>query len=150
MKRVLFVCVGNSCRSQMAKGFFNNYSKHAIADSAGTKPEDKIDSVAIQVMKEKNIDISDFVPKMFTFFMNNEFEYIVTMGCIDVCTISPKEQNPPSISLSQKWKMARLISLPYPYPSPSWSMLSLLPQEHSWTGYCPTFLPMYPYISPGE
>jgi len=92
MKRVLFVCVGNSCRSQMAKGFFNNYSKHAIADSAGTKPEDKIDSVAIQVMKEKNIDISDFVPKMFTFFMNNEFEYIVTMGCIDVCTISPKDK----------------------------------------------------------
>ena len=76
----------------MAKGFFNNYSKHAIADSAGTKPEDKIDSVAIQVMKEKNIDISDFVPKMFTFFMNNEFEYIVTMGCIDVCTISPKDK----------------------------------------------------------
>jgi arsenate reductase len=92
MKRVLFVCMGNSCRSQMAKGFFNNYSKHAIADSAGTKPEDKIDSVAIQVMKEKNIDISDFVPKMFTFFMNNEFEYIVTMGCIDVCTISPKDK----------------------------------------------------------
>ncbi len=92
MKRVLFVCVGNSCRSQMAKGFFNNYSKHAIADSAGTKPEDKIDSVAVQVMEEKNIDISDFVPKMFTFFMNNKFEYIVTMGCIDVCTISPKDK----------------------------------------------------------
>ena len=76
----------------MAKGFFNNYSKHAIADSAGTKPEDKIDSVAVQVMEEKNIDISDFVPKMFTFFMNNEFGYIVTMGCIDVCTISPKDK----------------------------------------------------------
>jgi len=92
MKRVLFVCVGNSCRSQMAKGFFNNYSKHAIADSAGTKPEEKIDSVAVQVMEEKNIDISDFIPKMFTFSMNNEFEYIVTMGCIDVCTISPKDK----------------------------------------------------------
>jgi arsenate reductase len=92
MKKVLFVCVENSCRSQMAKGFFNTFTKNAIGDSAGTKPEDKIDFKAVDVMREKNIDISSFVPKSFTSSMNNQFDYIVSMGCIDVCPITPKNK----------------------------------------------------------
>lgn len=92
MKKILFVCVENACRSQMAKGFFNVYTNKAVADSAGTKPADKVDPVAVQVMKEKNIDISVFVPKMLDFSMNNEFDFIVTMGCIDGCPVTPKNK----------------------------------------------------------
>ena len=92
MKKVLFVCVENTCRSQMAKGFFNKYAENAVADSAGTQPVEKVDSVAIQVMKEKNIDINSFVPKILTFSMNNTFDFIVTMGCVDGCPITPKNK----------------------------------------------------------
>ena len=92
MKKVLFVCVENSCRSQMAKGFFNNFTSDAVADSAGTKPVKKVDSIAVKVMMEKNIDISVFVPKMLSFSMNKEFDFIVTMGCIEGCPITPRNK----------------------------------------------------------
>ncbi len=92
MKRVLFVCVENACRSQMAKGFFNAFTEKAVADSAGTQPSKKIDSVAVQVMKEKNIDIGNSIPKMLTLSMNNGFDYIITMGCIDGCPITPRNK----------------------------------------------------------
>ena len=91
-KKVLFVCVENACRSQMAKGFFNTFTKNALADSAGTQPTRKVDSVAVQVMMEKDIDISVFVPKMLSFSMNKEFDFIVTMGCIDGCPITPRNK----------------------------------------------------------
>ncbi len=92
MKKVLFVCVENACRSQMAKGFFNSYTKNAMADSAGMQPAEQVDPIAVQVMKEKNIDISSFVPQMLSFSMNNEFDYIVTMGCINGCPITPRSK----------------------------------------------------------
>ncbi|MEM0492428.1 MAG: arsenate reductase ArsC [Candidatus Thermoplasmatota archaeon] len=92
MKKILFVCVGNTCRSQMAKGFFNAYAKNVEADSAGLNPGDRVDSYAVQVMKEKGIDISGFKPKMFTSSMNKEFDYIVTMGCMDGCPVTPRDK----------------------------------------------------------
>ena len=92
MKKVLFVCVENACRGQMAKGFFNSYSKNALADSAGTQPAIEVDPTAVKVMKEKNIDISVFVPKMLDFSMNKEFDFIITMGCIDGCPITPRNK----------------------------------------------------------
>ena len=92
MKKVLFVCVENACRSQMAKGFFNSIAENAGADSVGTQPADKVDPVAVQVMREKDVDISGFVPKMLTFSMNNKFDFIVTMGCINGCPITPKNK----------------------------------------------------------
>lgn len=58
MKKVLFVCVGNSCRSQMAQGFFNAFATDAIASSAGTQPANHIASKTIAVMKESGVDIS--------------------------------------------------------------------------------------------
>ncbi|MCK4348175.1 MAG: hypothetical protein KAW47_06120 [Thermoplasmatales archaeon] len=76
----------------MAKGFFNSISKNSVADSAGTQPTEKVDHVAVQVMKEKDVDISSFVPKMLTFSMNNLFDFIVTMGCINGCPITPKSK----------------------------------------------------------
>ena len=63
VKKVLFICVGNSCRSQMAEGFARHYGKGIIeASSAGTIPADRISSLAIEVMKEKGIDISNQTP----------------------------------------------------------------------------------------
>lgn len=92
MKKVLFVCVENAYRSQIAKGFFNSFAENVVADSAGTQPVEKIDPVAVQVMREKDVDISSFVPKMLTSSMNNEFDFIVTMGCINGCPITPKNK----------------------------------------------------------
>jgi len=92
MKKVLFVCVENSCRSQMAKGFFNAFAKKAIADSAGTKPAKQVNPMAVEVMKEKGIDISTYVPKTITAEMNEKFDVIVTMGCIQSCPITPGEK----------------------------------------------------------
>ena len=92
MKKVLFVCIGNTCRSQMAKGFFNILSPKNSADSAGTKPETHVEPSAIIVMNEVGIDISDYKPKKLTFEMNNLFDVIVTMGCVDECPFTPKEK----------------------------------------------------------
>ena len=92
MKKVLFVCVENACRSQMAKGFFNSMTENSMADSAGTQPVEKVDPVAMQVMSEKDVDISSYVPKMLTPSMNNLFDFIVTMGCINGCPITRKNK----------------------------------------------------------
>ena len=91
-KKVLFVCRENACRSQMAQGFFNTSITNTWAESAGIKPADKVDTIAIKVMKEVNINISQKKPKILTSKMNDEFDYIITMGCIDCCPITPKEK----------------------------------------------------------
>ena len=92
MKKVLFICVENACRSQMAKGFFNSYSKKTLADSAGTQPAEKVDPVALKVMGEKDIDISCYAPKMINFPITKKYDFIVTMGCIDSCPVIPKKK----------------------------------------------------------
>ncbi len=87
MKKVLFVCVENSCRSQMAEAFFNRISKEARASSAGTKPASSVNPLAVQVMKEVGIDISDHKPKILTLEMIEDADKVITMGCMvgDVC-----------------------------------------------------------------
>ncbi len=91
-KKVLFVCRENACRSQMAQGFFNTSITNTWAESAGIKPADKVDTIEIKVMKEVNINISQKKPKILTSKMNDEFDYIITMGCMDRCPITPKEK----------------------------------------------------------
>lgn len=91
-KKVLFVCGENACRSQMAQGFFNTTITNTWAESAGIKPADKVDPIAIKVMNEVDINISQKKPKILTSKMNDEFDYIITMGCIDRCPITPKEK----------------------------------------------------------
>lgn len=76
----------------MAQGFFNKIATMATADSAGTNPADKVDDKAVEVMKEVGIDINGIKPKMLTTAMNKEFDFIVTMGCIDGCPITPKNK----------------------------------------------------------
>jgi arsenate reductase (thioredoxin) len=84
MKKVLFVCVENAGRSQIAETFANKYGKDRVtASSAGNKPADKVNPIVVQVMKEKGIDISTNKPKLLTFQMAQESDLIITMGCND-------------------------------------------------------------------
>ena len=82
MKTVLFVCVGNSGRSQMAEALFNQAAGgKARAMSAGTKPASAVDPKTIEVMREVGIDISAARPKALTMEMLDQADQVVTMGC---------------------------------------------------------------------
>ena len=82
MKRVLFVCVENAGRSQMAEAFANHYGKRRlVASSAGLMLADKVNPVVVEVMKEKGIDISMNKPKLLTMKMAEDADLIITMGC---------------------------------------------------------------------
>jgi arsenate reductase (thioredoxin) len=82
MKKVLFVCVHNSGRSQMAEAFFNYYaSGKATAISAGTQPASHIDRTVAEAMKELGIDISSNRSKLLTPEMMEGVDKAVTMGC---------------------------------------------------------------------
>jgi arsenate reductase len=82
MKIVLFVCVHNSGRSQMAEAFFNHVAKgKAQAYSAGTQPADKVNPAAVEAMREVGIDISGNKPKALTMDMVEKAHRMITMGC---------------------------------------------------------------------
>jgi arsenate reductase (thioredoxin) len=82
LKRILFVCVENAGRSQMAEAFANKYGKDRfIVSSAGNKPADKVNPMVVEALKEKGIDISMNKPKLLTFQMAQDVDLIVTMGC---------------------------------------------------------------------
>ena len=83
-KTVLFLCVENAGRSQIAEGFFNKYApKRYRAISAGTKPVPKINPMAVEVMKEVGIDISNQISKDITEDVVRNSTYIVNMGCME-------------------------------------------------------------------
>jgi protein-tyrosine-phosphatase len=82
MKKILFVCVENAGRSQMAEGFAKAYGEGKVeVSSAGNKPSDKVHPIVVQAMMEKGIDISQNKPKQLTFQMAQDSDLIVTMGC---------------------------------------------------------------------
>jgi arsenate reductase len=87
---VLFVCVHNAGRSQMAAGYM-----HALAGdrvqvlSAGSEPKDRINPVAIEVMAEEGIDIASNQPKILTTEAVRDSDVVITMGCGDTCPIFP-------------------------------------------------------------
>jgi protein-tyrosine-phosphatase len=84
MKKVLFVCVENAGRSQIAEAFAYRYGKNKlIVSSAGNQPAEEINPLVVEVMKEKDIDISLNKPKMLTYQMVQDADLIVTMGCND-------------------------------------------------------------------
>ncbi|MCX5687743.1 MAG: arsenate reductase ArsC [Candidatus Omnitrophica bacterium] len=92
MKKVLFVCIENSCRSQMAEGFAKRLGKGIIeAYSAGSKPSGEVNPMAIEVMKEKGIDISSHKSKGFFNLNVKDFDYSVTLGCQDICPFVPAD-----------------------------------------------------------
>ena len=80
-KRILFVCVHNAGRSQMAQAFAEKYGLES--SSAGTMPTAQTNPVVVEAMREKGIDISTNKPKLLNFRMAQDADLIVTMGCND-------------------------------------------------------------------
>ncbi len=78
-KKILILCTGNSCRSQMAEGFLKSFDPELEVYSAGTKPAEKVNPKAVQVMQEVGIDISQNYPKDVDQFINEAFDYVVTV-----------------------------------------------------------------------
>ena len=80
--KIIFVCIENAGRSQMAEAFAKKHGKGGfIISSAGIKPSDKVNPDVILVMKEKGIDISKKIPKLLTPKMIQDIDLIITMGC---------------------------------------------------------------------
>ena len=79
MKRILILCTGNSCRSQMAEGFLKSFDKSLEVFSAGTKPSGQVHPKAIQVMKEIGIDIADGKPEDVEKYLPLSFDYVITV-----------------------------------------------------------------------
>ena len=87
---VLFVCVHNAGRSQMAAGYARALSAGAVEVlSGGSEPGDQINPMAIAAMAEEGIDISQAVPQLMTTDQVRESDVVITMGCGDVCPIFP-------------------------------------------------------------
>ena len=77
--KILIICTGNSCRSQMAEAFLQSFDSNVIVFSAGTKPENKVDDMAIAVMQELGIDISQKIPKSVEKYINEYWDYVITV-----------------------------------------------------------------------
>ena len=87
---VLFVCVHNAGRSQMAAGFMKTLGADRVEVlSAGSAPKDSINPIAVQAMQEIGIDISNNVPKVLTPEAVQESDAVITMGCGDACPFYP-------------------------------------------------------------
>jgi arsenate reductase (thioredoxin) len=87
--RILFACVGNSCRSQMAEAFCRALSQDVECESAGSNPAQAVAPNAITVMKEIGIDISRARTKGFRDVTAGGFDYMVSMGCTVTCPFIP-------------------------------------------------------------
>jgi arsenate reductase len=85
--KILFVCVHNAGRSQMAQAFAEKYG--LVSSSAGTAPSSQINPVVVEAMREKGFDISKRSPRLLTLDMINEASLVVTMGC-SVEEVCPK------------------------------------------------------------
>ncbi|GAA1653621.1 arsenate reductase ArsC [Microbacterium flavum] len=87
---VLFVCVHNAGRSQMAAGYLQHLAGDRIdVRSAGSEPKDQINSVAVAAMAEDGIDITANTPKLLTVDAVKQADVVITMGCGDACPIFP-------------------------------------------------------------
>ena len=89
-RQVLFVCVHNAGRSQMAAAFMEKFSNGKVKVlSAGSAPKDSINPMAIQAMAEVDIDIANNQPKVLTNEAVQESDVVITMGCGDTCPFYP-------------------------------------------------------------
>ena len=77
--KILILCTGNSCRSQMAQGFLKSFDSTIEVQAAGTFPATKVNPRAIKVMDEVGIDISKNSPKSVDEFLNDEWDYVITV-----------------------------------------------------------------------
>ena len=79
MTRILILCTGNSCRSQMAEGFLRDFNSGLHVRSAGTNPSGKVHPKAVQVMAETDINISDGKPENVDSYLGEEWDYVITV-----------------------------------------------------------------------
>jgi len=78
-QRILILCTGNSCRSQMAEGFLKSLDKNLEVYSAGTKPAEKVNPFAVKAMKEIGIDISRGIPENVEKYIDQSFDFVITV-----------------------------------------------------------------------
>jgi arsenate reductase (thioredoxin) len=78
-QKILIICTGNTCRSQMAEGFLKSFDPQLQVYSAGTKAEQHVNAFAVKVMAEVGIDISRQKPKSVDLFLNDSFDYVITV-----------------------------------------------------------------------
>jgi protein-tyrosine-phosphatase len=87
---VLFVCVHNAGRSQMAAGFLSHLAGDRIeVRSAGSIPGEQVNPAAVEAMREVGVDIADRQPKLITTEAVQASDYVITMGCGDACPVFP-------------------------------------------------------------
>jgi len=85
--KILILCSGNSCRSQMAHGFLQNFDKKLVVRSAGTEASGKLNDKAVAVMKEIGIDISHHTSDSVDLYLHDEWDYVITVcgGANETC-----------------------------------------------------------------
>lgn len=108
-KHVLFVCVHNAGRSQMAAGFFNQLAdpEKAYATSAGLDPAPEVRPDIVAVMKEVGVDLSGVSPEILTARLQTEIQFLVTVGCGESCPLIPPLRR-------ADWKIEDPKGLPLP------------------------------------
>ena len=77
--KILILCTGNSARSQMAQGFLQSFDLNLEVRSAGTEPASRVNPKAVEAMKETGIDISDHTPTMVDQYLNDQWDYVITV-----------------------------------------------------------------------
>ncbi len=77
--KILILCTGNSCRSQMAEGFLRSFDPDIEVFSAGTEPSSQVHPKAVEVMKEKGIDLSGHYPQKVDEYLDDAFDYVITV-----------------------------------------------------------------------
>lgn len=77
--KVLILCTGNSCRSQMAHGFLQSFAPNIKVFSAGTRPAERVNPRAVEVMKERGIDISGHTPHNVDEYLKESWDYVITV-----------------------------------------------------------------------
>ena len=86
--KILILCTGNSCRSQMAQGFLQSFNKNLVIRSAGTFPASEVNARAINVMHEAGIDISHNTPVNVSEYIHDSWDYVITV-CDDANEACP-------------------------------------------------------------
>ena len=94
MDRILFLCTGNSARSQMAEVIMNKHGHDRfIAVSGGSEPNDQVNPMALRTMKENGFDVSDLRPKIMTEFLGQDIEFVITLcdRMVENCPVFPSK-----------------------------------------------------------
>ncbi len=89
MKKILILCTGNSCRSQMAHGWMESFGDDVIVRSAGTKAAGKLNEGAVRAMAEVGVDISAYTSDAVEMYLNEEWDYVITVcgGANETCPV---------------------------------------------------------------